>query len=289
MLNYLIFSLYISIKIEKKSINIDYLRILYRNLNLILETEIRKLKQYIEELKSDYQQQDNKLNRIVEKTTNILQEYELIEYEINSMNKKVISKGEKVTTNTLNKIFSTKNNDPQIIFILKILYEILSLNINSIEDNSNLNSNINKSNNNSSINTIINTKDKITWEFLKQNITYKSILLLLSFISETSNLNLTKEIMESATPIITKYNHYKNCYANSFPEIMIIIDFIKIMIVYYTKLSLVKKLFISNKNKNSKMETIQLDLDKNDELIQKTKLILNEITKDYNSLKKKQK
>ena len=286
MLNYLIFSLYISIKIEKKSINIDYLRILYRNLNLILETEIRKLKQYIEELKSDYQQQDNKLNRIVEKTTNILQEYELIEYEINSMNKKVISKGEKVTTNTLNKIFSTKNNDPQIIFILKILYEILSLNINSIEDNSNLNSNINKSNNNSSINTIINTKDKITWEFLKQNITYKSILLLLSFISETSNLNLTKEIMESATPIITKYNHYKNCYANSFPEIMIIIDFIKIMIVYYTKLSLVKKLFISNKNKNSKMETIQLDLDKNDELIQKTKLILNEITKDYNSLKK---
>ena len=210
MLNYLIFSLYISIKIEKKSINIDYLRILYRNLNLILETEIRKLKQYIEELKSDYQQQDNKLNRIVEKTTNILQEYELIEYEINSMNKKVISKGEKVTTNTLNKIFSTKNNDPQIIFILKILYEILSLNINSIEDNSNLNSNINKSNNNSSINTVINTNDKITWEFLKQNITYKSILLLLSFISETSNLNLTKEIMESATPIITKYNHYKN-------------------------------------------------------------------------------
>ena len=286
MQKYLRFVLYIYIQIEKKSINIDNLRILYKNLNLLLETEIRKLKQYIEELKSTYQQQDNKLNKIVEKTTNILQEYEFIEYEINSMNKKVISKGEKVTVNTLNKIFSTKNNDPQIFFILKILHEIIILNINSIEDNSNMNSKINESNNNSTINTIINKDNKITWEFLKHNITYKSILLLLSFISETSNLTLSKEIMESASPIITKYNHYKNCYANSFPEIMIIIDFIKILIVYYTKLALAKKLFISNKNKNSKMETIQLDLDKIDELIQKTKIILNEITKDYNSLKK---
>lgn len=62
----------------------DNLRILYKNLNLILETEIRKLKECIEEFKSDYQQQDNKLNVIVEKTANILQEYEFIEYEINT-------------------------------------------------------------------------------------------------------------------------------------------------------------------------------------------------------------
>ena len=38
---------------------------------------------------------------------------------------------------------------------------------------------------------------KLPWDFLKINITYKSILLLLSFISETSNLNLSKEIMEN--------------------------------------------------------------------------------------------
>ena len=49
----------------------DNLRILYKNLNLILETEIRKLKEYINQLKSDYQQQDNKLNEIVEKTASI--------------------------------------------------------------------------------------------------------------------------------------------------------------------------------------------------------------------------
>ena len=34
------------------------------------------------------------------------------------------------------------------------------------------------------------------------------------------------------------------------------------------------------------METIQLNLDKHSELIQKGKILLNEVTKDYNALKK---
>ena len=266
----------------------DNLRILYKNLNLILETEIRKLKEYINQLKSDYQQQDNKLNEIVEKTANILQEYKLIEYEINTMKKKVIEKGEKVTTNTLNKIFQMNNPDSQIIYIMKIIYEILKKNIDAIEENSNKSNSNNNSysfNNTKKINNTNENNKDINWEFIKKNITYKSILLLISFISETSNLNLSKEIMENATPIITKYNHYKNCYINTFPEIIIIIDFIKILIVYYTKLTLVNKLYKSNKNKNYKMETIQSDLDKHSELIQKTKLLLQEITKDYNALK----
>ena len=259
----------------------ENLRILYKNLNLILETEIRKLKECIEEFKSDYQQQDNKLNVIVKKTANILQEYEFIEYEINTMKQKVIGTGEKVTSATLNKIFSLKNPDSQIIFIMNMMYEILKNNIDYIEENSN--ANINNSNiNNSSINTSNFRKEKNTWDFLKINITYKSILLLLSFISETSNLTLSKDIIENAKPIITKYNHYKDCYINTFPEILIIIDFIKILIVYYTKLALLKKLYISNKNKNSKMETIQLDLGKHSELIQKAKLLLYEVTKDEN-------
>ena len=251
-----------------------------------METEIRKLKEYIDEIKTNYQQKDNKLNQIVEKTTNILQEYELIEYEINTMKKKVIGKGEKVTSATLNAIFSKSNPDSQMIFIMKIMYEILKNNIDIIEDNSNINSFINNSiNNSNSISNSINKKENITWEFLKKNITYKSILLLLSFISETSNISLSKEIMENATPIITKYNHYKDYYTNSYPEIIIVIDFIKIIIVYYTKLTLVKKLYISNKNKNNKMETIQCDLDKYSDMIRKTKSILDEITKDYYTLK----
>ena len=209
-----------------------------------------------------------------------MQEYELIEYEIDQMKKKLISKGEKVTTTTLNKIFSKKTSDSQIIFIMKIMYEILKNNINNTEESSN-----NTNNNNINMNKTKNKKEIITWDFLQKNVTYKSVLLLLSFISETSNLNLSKEIMKDATPIITKYNNYKNYYSNSFPEIMTIIDFIKILIVYYTKITLVKKLYNSNKNKKNKMEKIQSDLDKHSELIQKAKLILIEISKDYHALK----
>ena len=76
---------------------------------------------------------------------------------------------------------SKKNPDNQIIFIIRTMYEILRNNLDVIEDNSNINSPINNSNN-ISINASINKKENITWEFLKKNITYKSILLLLSFI-----------------------------------------------------------------------------------------------------------
>ena len=64
------------------------LRILYTNLHLILLKEISKLKEYIKELKISYNNQDKKLNDIIEKTTNMLQGYQLIESEINSIEKK---------------------------------------------------------------------------------------------------------------------------------------------------------------------------------------------------------
>ena len=272
MLNYLIF---VFIKnIEKKGINFDDLRILYRNLNLILETEMSKLKKYIEEVKSDIKEKDNKLNEIVEKTSNKLLQYEFSECEINTMKEKVLAEGKKITLSTLNKIFSTNNPDSQITYIMKTIYDILKINTDIMEDNS-INTSNNKNNNN-----------KITWGFLKLNVNYKSILLLLSFISENSNITLSKEIFEEARPIITKYNHYKECYKHSFPEIITIIDFIKIIIEYYTKYILLKNLFVSNKNKNDKMVKIQSDLGKNHLLIQKIKSILEEIIKDYTALKK---
>ena len=272
MQNYLIIVFIKKIQ-KKKGINFDTLRIIYRNLNLILETEIRKLKAYIEEFKSEIKQKDNKLNEIVEKTSNKLLQYEFSECEINAMKTKVLVEGKNITSSTLNKIFSTKNPDSQIIYIMKIMYDILKNNTDIIEDSS-VNTSKNKDNN------------IITWEFLQLNITYKSILLLLSFISENSNITLSKEIFENARPIITKYNHYKDCYKNTFPEIIAIINFIKILIEYYTKYILLKNLFVSNKNKNEKMVQIQSDLGKNQLYFQKAKSILDEIIKDYSALKK---
>ena len=48
------------------------LRILYKNLQIILSKEINKLREYIGELKVYYHQQDTKLNEIIEKTTKLL-------------------------------------------------------------------------------------------------------------------------------------------------------------------------------------------------------------------------
>ena len=83
------------------------------------------------------------------------------------MKKKVISKGEKVTPNTLNVIFKKKNPDSQIMFIMKIMNEILINNIDIIDYNSNANSFVNNINN--SINNINSSiKENITWELLKK-------------------------------------------------------------------------------------------------------------------------
>ena len=69
----------------------ENLRILYKNLPIILSKEISKLKEYMEELKSYYVKQNTKLNELIEKTTNILQGYQLIECELATMKKKLIS------------------------------------------------------------------------------------------------------------------------------------------------------------------------------------------------------
>ena len=245
------------------------LRILYKNLHIILSKEISKLKEYMEELKTYYYQQDSKLNEIMEKTTNIFQGFQLVECEISSVQKKVIAIGEKITSSLLKKVFKIKNPNNQIIFIMKILYEILKSNIDINEENS-----IFEKSNQIQV-------EEINWEFLKEKVQQKSILLLLSYISETSNLNISNDIMRNSSLIINKYEEYKRIYLESFPEIMNIIDFIEVLMIYYNKLSMLKKLYVSNQNKSNKMETIQSDLDKHSELMTTTKLLLDKVIKDY--------
>ena len=238
--------------------------ILYKNLHVILLKEISKLMEYIEELKIYSYKQGTKFNEIYEKTTNIFQGYQLIECEIDNIKKKVIEKGEKITSAVLNKIFNIKNPNNQIISLMKIIYDILKINIDIIKDNS------------------INEKEEINWEFLKKRIDIKYIMLFLSFITETANLNISKEIMENATPI-TKNDQYKNTYIKSFPEIIIMIDFIEVLMVYYTKSTMLKKLYISNMNKKNKLETLQSEMDKQTELMKVTQIFLEKIKKDYNN------
>ena len=249
-----------------------YLRILYKNLHLILSKEISKLKEFTEELKKSYFQQDTRLNETIEKTTKLFQGYQLVECEISSMQKKVIAKGEKITSSVLNKIFQIKSPNNQIIYIMKIVYDILKENIDIMKENS--------------TNDELKQKENINWEFLKKKVEKKSILLLLSFISETSNLNMPKEIMKNWTPINSKYDQYKNAYMKTFPEIMVIIDFIEVLMVFYIKLTMLKKLYLSNQKKSNKLELIQSDINKNREFMELTQFFLGKISKDYENYQK---
>ena len=126
------------------------LRILYKNLELILTKELSKLTEFTKELKTCYYQQDSKLNETLEQTTKLFQGYQLVESEISSMQNKVIAKGEKITSSVLNKIFQLKNPNTQIIHIMKIVYEILRQNIDMMKENSS------------------NDDENINWEFLKK-------------------------------------------------------------------------------------------------------------------------
>ena len=249
-----------------------YLRILYKNLHLILSKEISKLKEFSEELKKSYFQQDTKLNETLETTSKLLQGYQLVECEISSMQKKVITKGEKITSSVLNKIFQIKNPNNQIIYIMKIVYDILKQNIDIMKDNE--------------TNEELKQKENINWEFLKKKVEQKSILLLLSFISETSNLNMPKEIMKNWSPINSKYDQYKNIYMKTFPEIMVIIDFIEVLMAFYIKLTMLKKLYLSNQKKSNKLELIQSDINKNREFMELTQFFLAKISKDYENYQK---
>ena len=243
------------------------LRILYKNLQIILSKEINKLREYIGELKVYYHQQDTKLNEIIEKTTKLLQGYQLVECEISAVQKKVIATGEKINSSVLKKIFKIKNPNNQIIFIMKILYSVLKSNI--------------EINDEKEISKKVNQNKEINWAFLKYKIEPKSISLLLSYISETSNLNISNEILESSNLIISKYDQYKKIYLENFPEILIIIDFIEVLMIYYKKLNMLKKLYVTNQIKSNKMEAIQSDMDKLAEMMKKTKFLLDKIEKDY--------
>ena len=243
------------------------LRILYKNLQIILSKEINKLREYIGELKVYYHQQDTKLNEIIEKTTKLLQGYQLVECEISAVQKKVIATGEKINSSVLKKIFKLKNPNNQIIFIMKILYSVLKSNI-EINDEKELSKKVSQI-------------KEINWAFLKYKIEPKSISLLLAYISETSNLNISNEILESSNLIISKYDQYKKIYLENFPEILIIIDFIEVLMIYFKKLNMLKKLYVTNQIKSNKMEAIQSDMDKLAEMMKKTKFLLDKIEKDY--------
>ena len=146
---------------------------------------------------------------------------------------------------------------------MKILYIVIKTNIKE---------------ENNKTNPINLNENDISWKQIQNNFNYKSILLLLSYISELTNIILSKEITKKSIEIIAKYEKSEG-------EIRKIYNFLKLFFEYTTKLNFVKNLYASNLNKNTKMENLQLIINDLISLIQKSKLISLEIIKDYNNFK----
>ena len=117
--------------------------------------------------------------QIIEKTENSFQEYDLLFYEINSIKQTLISQCKKINQKVLNNIFKIKNPNDSIYFLyflLKIFFWI----IKGFEEGQ--------------------KKKDVEWKYIRKNLTYKSIISYLSFISEPTIIYLTNEDFDEAMP-----------------------------------------------------------------------------------------
>jgi calcineurin-like phosphoesterase family protein len=90
--------------------------------------------------------------QIIEKTENSFQEYDLLFYEINSIKQTLISQCKKINQRVLSNILKIKNPNDSIYFLMKIFF----WRIKDFEEGQN--------------------KKNVEWEYIRKNLTYKSII-----------------------------------------------------------------------------------------------------------------
>ena len=110
------------INIENNPIKSENLGILYKNLVLLLETDIRKLNQFLREITNDIQEKNIRKKEIIDKAENSLQEYDLLYFEINSLKQALIPQCEKINQKVLNNILKISNPNDSIFFLMKTFY-----------------------------------------------------------------------------------------------------------------------------------------------------------------------
>ena len=84
------------INIDNASYKSENLRILYKNLHLLFETDIRKLNEFMKEITNEIQEKNIKKKEIIDKAESSLQEYDLLFFEINSLKRALIPQCEKI-------------------------------------------------------------------------------------------------------------------------------------------------------------------------------------------------
>ena len=199
--------------------------------------------------------------QIIEKAEVSFQEYDLLFYEINTLKQTLISHCEKITQKVLNNILKINNPNDSIYYLMKTFYWI----IKGFEDGQ--------------------KKNDIEWEYIQKNLDYKSITSYLSFISESAIIYLTNEDLDEAMPFMVNYDKLKSIYLKISEDLIIILDFIKLSLEFNVKLNIMSSLYTSNCNKNTKIDMLASTINDLNNLLQKAKLVLLQIIKDYKNYK----
>ena len=128
-------------------------------------------------------------------------------------------------------------------------------------------------------------KKEVEWEYIQKNLTYKSIISYLSFISEPTIIYLTNEDFDEAMPFLVNYDNLKSMFLKISEDLIIVLDFIKLSLEFNVKLNIMSSLYTSNCNKNAKIDSLTTSINELNNLLQKAKLVLLQIIKDYKNYK----
>jgi hypothetical protein len=199
--------------------------------------------------------------QIIEKAKNSFKEYDLLYYDINTLKQTLIAQCEKITPKVLNNILKIQNPNDSIFFLMKTFYLI----IKGFKDE--------------------HKKNNIEWEYIQKNLNYNSIILYLSYISESTRIYLTNEDLDEAMPFTVNYDKLKNIFLKISEDLIIILDFIKLSLEFNVKLNIMSSLYTSNCNKNKKVDLVASNINELNNLLQKAKIVLIQIIKDYKNYK----
>ena len=249
--------------IENGSYKSENLRILYKNLYLLFETDIKKLNEFMKEIAEEIQEKNIKKKEIIDKAENSLQEYDLLFYEINSLKQALIPQCEKINQKVLDNILKINNPNDSIFFLMKTFYWI----IKGFDKDKN------------------QKKNEIQWNYLQKNLSYKTVLLYLSFISNSTMSYLTNEDLDEAMPFLVNYDKLKNIFNDISKDLVIVLDFVKSSLELNVKLNIMNSLYENNCNKNAKLENIDISINNLNNLLQKAQIVLSNINLDYNNYK----
>lgn len=210
----------------------------------------------MEEIKEDTIYLTNKLNQTVDKAENSIQHYELLFYEVGSLKKQLITTGKKINLKTIHDILIIKNPNDAIFLLMKMFYRIIA--------GTSLNANI-------------------SWEIIQEKLTYTLYNKYLISL-ETNFKPLLKEELDDAMPFSINYEKIIELIRKFGNGMITILDFLKITVEYNIKTNIIKNLYSSNLNKNSKVNSLQNEITTMESIIKEASNCFFKMNEEYKEL-----